>query len=110
VLPLTEYAGLEPPYEKVAFAEGDLENPRVTVGLRLRRQEADFSKLIIFLFLNKNIKIYEIITPAIVTTFWAIGRTFLITGTTFFKNLILASGFESLKDSVVGFSIFYVIF
>jgi hypothetical protein len=69
VLPLTEYAGLEPPYEKVAFAEGDLEKLRVTAGLRLRRQEADFSKLIIFLVRKKNIKIYETITPAIVTTF-----------------------------------------
>jgi hypothetical protein len=33
----------------------------------------------------------------------------LIAGTTFFKNLILASGFESLKDSVLG-SILYTIF
>jgi len=72
-------------------------------------QEADFSKLIIFLLKKKNIKIYETITPAIVTIFWATGSAFLIAGTTFFKNLILASGFESLKDSVLG-SILYTIF
>jgi hypothetical protein len=80
------------------------------VGLKLRRQEADFSKLIIFLFRNKNIKIYEIITPAIVTTFWAIGRAFLIAGTTFFRILSFASGFESLNDSLLVGSIFYSIF
>jgi hypothetical protein len=73
-------------------------------------QEADFSKLIIFLLIDKNIKNYETITPAIVTIFWATGSAFLIAGTTFFKILILASGFESLKDSVVEFSIFYIIF
>jgi len=116
VLPLTEYAGLEPPYEKVAFAEGaaldaeGLQKPRVMVGLRLRRQEADFSKLIIFLVRKKNIKIYETITPTIVTTFWAIGSTFLITGTIFFINLSFASGFESLNDSLIVGSIFYSIF
>ena len=110
MLPPTEYAGLEPPYEKVAFAEGDLEKLRVTVGLRLRKQEADFSKLIIFLLRKKNIKIYEAIIPAIVTTFWAIGRAFLITGTTFFKNLSFASGFESLNDSLIVGSILCAIF
>jgi hypothetical protein len=66
-LPPTEYAGLEPPYEKVALEEGeDLEKLRVAAGLR---QEADFSKLIIFLLRKKNIKFYEAIIPAIFTIF-----------------------------------------
>jgi hypothetical protein len=48
---------VEPPYENVDFAEGeDLEKQRVTVGLRLQMQEADFSKLIIFLLRNKKYK------------------------------------------------------
>jgi hypothetical protein len=54
---------------QVALAEGDLEKQRVTVGLRLQKQEADFSKLIIFLQRNKNINFYEAIILAIVTTF-----------------------------------------
>jgi hypothetical protein len=87
-----------------------LEKSRVIDGLRLRRQEADFSKLIIFLLRNKNIKIYEIITPAIVTTFWAIGKTFLIAGTIFFKILIFASGFELLKDIEVGFILYKILY
>jgi hypothetical protein len=34
---------------------------RVATGLK---QEADFSKLIIYLLRNKNVEIYEIISPA----------------------------------------------
>jgi hypothetical protein len=73
---------------------------RVATGLK---QEADFSKLIISLLRNKNIEIYEIITQTIFLTFWANGISFLIVGTTFFKNLIFASWFEPLKHSKVGF-------
>jgi hypothetical protein len=69
-----------------SFSRGeDLEKLRIAAGLT---REVDFSN-------------YEAIIVAIFTTFWATGRTFLIVGTTFFKNLILASVFESLKDSVV---------
>jgi hypothetical protein len=51
----------------VALAEGeDWEKLRVAAGLR---QEADFSKLIIFLLRKKNIKNYEAIIPAIFTIF-----------------------------------------
>jgi hypothetical protein len=85
VYPPTEYAGFEPPYEKVALAEGeDWEKLRVAAGLR---QEADFSKLIIFLLRKKKYKILRSNNTGDIHYFLSDRKNFFDSRYNFFQNI-----------------------